>query len=389
LSASISCSRRAAELLERIRRGEKPPLARVKALGEECTGQFFRVIVESLADSFDPAEANVYEELMRAWIPSPPPSSVPLVPERVDTIYVLSRVTLGADIKIVSPILAAMRARFPLAHILFVGGRKSAELFASAKKIEFLKAEYPRSGSMADRIAFASQLRQRLATPNSIVIDPDSRMTQLGLIPAAEPGRYFHFPSRTAGGPTGGDDAANLTELLSDWLKKTFGLNGNAWIAPAPVAIEGERPVAALSLGVGENESKRLGLAFESQMIAAIAERFRTLYIDRGMGGEEARRVTEAAECSGVMRQLRFREGSFAEFTSVIQQSDFYAGYDSAGQHAAAAAGTPLITVFAGAPSERFQKRWSPWSPKAHVIDADAAPPEACLKTFRSLLRAL
>ncbi|HWD98657.1 MAG TPA: glycosyltransferase family 9 protein, partial [Bryobacteraceae bacterium] len=144
-----------------------------------------------------------------------------------------------------------------------------------------------------------------------------------------------------------------------------------------------------LSLGVGENESKRLGLAFEAQMIAAIAQRFQTLYIDRGMGGEEARRVTEAAERSGSIAQVRFREGSFAEFASVIQQSDFYAGYDSAGQHAAAAAGTPLITVFAGAPSERFRNRWSPWSPDAHVIDADATQPDACLETFRSLLRAV
>jgi ADP-heptose:LPS heptosyltransferase len=124
-------------------------------------------------------------------------------------------------------------------------------------------------------------------------------------------------------------------------------------------------------------------------MIAAIAKRFRTVHIDRGMGGEEARRVTEAAGRSGAVDQVRFREGSFADFASVIQQSDFYAGYDSAGQHAAAAAGTPLITVFAGAPSERFRKRWSPWSANAHVIDADAAPPEACLEALRSLLGAL
>lgn len=384
MSASISCSRRAVELLERIRRGKQLPFAQVKALGEECTGEFFRVVVESLADSFDPAEANIYQELMRAWIPSPPRSSVPPVPERIDTVYILSRVTLGADIKIVSPILAAMHSRFPSARIVFVGGRKSAELFASEKKIEFLEADYPRSGSMAQRMAFAAHLRQRLSTPNSIVIDPDSRMTQLGLIPAAEPALYFHFPSRSAG-----VDTTNLSQLLSEWLNKTFVAKGNAWIAPTPVVIDGERPIAALSLGVGENESKRLGVAFEARMIAAIAKRFRTVHIDRGMGGEEARRVTEAAGRSGAVDQVRFREGSFADFASVIQQSDFYAGYDSAGQHAAAAAGTPLITVFAGAPSERFRKRWSPWSANAHVIDADAAPPEACLEALRSLLGAL
>jgi hypothetical protein len=34
-------------------------------------------------------------------------------------------------------------------------------------------------------------------------------------------------------------------------------------------------------------------------------------------------------------------------------------GYDSAGQHAADAAGVRGITVFAGAVSDRFRSRWS------------------------------
>jgi ADP-heptose:LPS heptosyltransferase len=124
--------------------------------------------------------------------------------------------------------------------------------------------------------------------------------------------------------------------------------------------MEGERPMAAVSLGVGENESKRIPGAFESSLIHSLAERYRTVWIDRGAGGEEARRVTAAVESSGAGAQIRYWEGSFAGFVSVIAQSDFYAGYDSAGQHAAAAAGVPLLTVFAGAPSRRFQSRWSP-----------------------------
>ncbi len=46
-------------------------------------------------------------------------------PERVETVYVLSRVTLGADIKITSVILDAMKQRFPGAAIVLVANRKS------------------------------------------------------------------------------------------------------------------------------------------------------------------------------------------------------------------------------------------------------------------------
>jgi ADP-heptose:LPS heptosyltransferase len=37
-----------------------------------------------------------------------------------------------------------------------------------------------------------------------------------------------------------------------------------------------------------------------------------------------------------------------------------YFGYDSAGQHAAAALGIPLVTVFQGFVNERFLQRWTP-----------------------------
>ncbi len=323
---------------------------------------------------------------MRPWLPVGVPTDIgPEIPARVDTVYVLSRVTLGADIKIVSPILRAMRSRFPAARIVFVANRKSAELFGNNRSIEFLEAPYPRTGSIGHRITFAQQLRDTLATPHRIVIDPDSRITQLGLIPVCEPDRYFHFPSRTAGG----EGNANLSALVSDWLNQSFGATGSAWIAPGPMAGRYPGPIAAISLGVGENENKRLGLDFEAALIAAVAARFHTVYLDRGMGGAEAHRVTDAAERSGAIARIRFSEGSFAAFASVIAQSQFYAGYDSAGQHAAAAAATPLVTIFAGAPSERFRARWSPDSANALMINADVASPAECLDRARRYLDSL
>jgi len=298
-----------------------------------------------MADSFDPAQAAAYEELMRQWIP-PAPRVTPVIPPKVETVYVLSRVTLGADIKITSIMLDAMKKRFPEAEVIFVAGKKSAELFANVKHLE---ASYPRGGSIADRIAFARSLP--LDTRNSIVVDPDSRITQLGLIPLGDPAYYFHFPSRTANG------ASNLTDITTRWLEQTFGQSGEAFIHPAAVPIDDPRPRVAVSLGVGENESKRIPGAFESNLLHDLSRRYATLWLDRGAGGEEAARVTAAA---AGLENIRFWEGSFAGFASIISQCDHYVGYDSAGQHAAAACGTPLTAYFAGAPSERFRQRWAP-----------------------------
>lgn len=373
MSASISCS----EALDAIRRGEQLPPALVRSLGEEQPADFFRIIVEALADSFDPAQAAAYEQLMRAWIP-PAPRVQPVIPDRVETVYVLSRVTLGADIKITSIVLDAMKQRFPEAAVVLVAGRKSNELFEADARLWHIDADYPRTGPVSGRMEFARELRRRIEGPNRIVVDPDSRMTQLGLIPVCEPGRAFHFPSRSA------DWAENLTELTQRWLEQTFGQSGNAYAAPRKIDIEGDAPRAAISFGVGENDTKRVAGDFEVQAVRALAQNFRTLWIDRGAGGEEARRVTATVEASGSADRVRFWEGSFAGFASVISQCDLYLGYDSAGQHAAAAAGVPLISIFAGASSERFRKRWSPAGPGIiHVINADSLGAQETLKELR------
>jgi ADP-heptose:LPS heptosyltransferase len=375
LSASISCSDRANRALRALRRGEQFSKDAIRALGEKCSEEFFRIVIESLSDSFDASQVEIYEHLMRVWIPQARPGvAVPVVPRRVETVYVLSRVTLGSDIKITSAILDAMKRRFADARIVLVGGRKSAELFAADLRLEHLEADYPRSGPVSARIGFAHELRDRLATGHRIVVDPDSRMTQLGLIPVCEPENYFHFPSRTAGG----ESSANLTELTNGWLKKTFGTSGEAYVAPETVSIDHQGPVASVSLGVGGNEIKRVGNVFEAGLIRMLADRYRTVWVDRGAGAEEAQRVTAAA--SGVADRVRFWEGSFAGFASIIAQSHFFAGYDSAGQHAAAAAGIPLIAIFAGAGSKRFRDRWAPYGPgPAFVMDADEVPPDLLL----------
>jgi ADP-heptose:LPS heptosyltransferase len=380
LSASTSCSSRAATALALIREGEQLPEPIVHALGEECPAEFFRTIVEALSDSFDPDQAAAYEQLMTAWIP-PRARVQPRLPERVDKVYVLSRVTLGADIKITSLVLDAMKRRFPEAEVHFVGNRKSTELFAADRRVVPFEAQYPRSGPVSERLKFAKDLSERIAdSAASIVIDPDSRMTQLGLVPVGPIEHYFHFPSRVAG------SASNLTDLTRNWVKSTFGVEAEAYIAPEAVDPGVAGSFAAVSLGTGENDTKRLTDSFEWRLIELLGQRFDTIRIDRGAGGEEARRVTAAVEKSGAGHKVRFWEGSFAGFASLIGQAAFYAGYDSAGQHAAAASGTPLVTIFAGALSERFRERWSPSGRgEIQVINADEITPGDVLERITCL----
>lgn len=295
---------------------------------------------------------------MAHWLPGGP-KLVPYLPQQVDRVYVLSRVTLGADIKITSIILDAMKKRFPQAAIVFVASRKSAELFAADRAIVPLEADYPRSGPVSERLAFAEGLSRLMTAeigtaPNRIVVDPDSRITQLGLVPVCEPEHFFHFPSRVD------SSAANLTDLTKNWVESVFGVNGQAYIAPHPIQLDDSAPRAAVSLGVGGNDAKRISAEFEAALIRDLAAQFQTIWLDRGSGGEEYLRVTAAAEASGAGERIRFWEGSFAGFTSIISQSHFYAGYDSAGQHAADACGIPLTSHFAGAPSPRFEERWRP-----------------------------
>ena len=119
-------------------------------------------------------------------------------PAWVNRIYVLSRVTLGADVAVTSVILDAVKRAYPSAEILFVGPRKNYELFEADERIRHFPASYARAGTLVERLRASVGLREKLT--NGIVVDPDSRLSQLGLIPVCDDPNYFFFESRSFGG---------------------------------------------------------------------------------------------------------------------------------------------------------------------------------------------
>jgi ADP-heptose:LPS heptosyltransferase len=328
----------------------------------------FRIVVEGLADRFEPRLCDAYADLFSTVIERVIPELTGLREryERVRRVrvcnvepakvYVLSRVTLGADIAITSVLLDGAKRRFPNAAIYLAGSHKAAELFAADPRIQHSPVNYPRAGTLRERLSTWTRFEE----PASIVIDPDSRLTQLGLLPVCAEENYFFFESRAYGG----DSDANLTTLAKRWMRHTFGVEASAYMAPKRVS---ERADIAVSFGVGENLAKRVGHGFEAELLRLLSERAGSVIVDKGAGGDEARRVNRAIAASRA-GNIRTWNGSFAGFASIIGRARFYAGYDSAGQHAAAAAGTPQLTIFRGQVTERMFQRWRPSGKNTHVL---------------------
>jgi ADP-heptose:LPS heptosyltransferase len=388
---STSCKIIAEQVLEQCLAGNLPKQIPSALLQDAGGPALFGIVVEGLADRFEPSLCDIYARLFSkavARVMGADPGMMVARYERVrrtrpiagkpHRIFVLSRVTLGADVAVTSVLMAAAKRRFPHAEIVFVGPRKNYELFAGDKRIHHAEVVY-RRGGLRERLAVAGELQAVLAPEDSVVIDPDSRITQLGLVPVFPEERYHLFESRAYGG----DSDRPLPELAAAWAAETLGSAG-----AKPYISLGEQPrraaYVAVSLGVGENPAKRLADPFEEELLKLLGAQGVHVCIDKGAGGEEAERVAGAVERSGVRATLW--EGSFAGFAAIIAGSRLYVGYDSAGQHVAAACGVPLVSVFAGFPVPRMFQRWRPVGEHCRAIQVDRPDVPEVLEKVREAI---
>ncbi|HYZ86917.1 MAG TPA: glycosyltransferase family 9 protein, partial [Bryobacteraceae bacterium] len=328
---------------------------------KEASTALFRGIVEVLGDHFEPKLCEAYSRFFSRVIellrPDLPASQLVARYQRVRTvrecrltpsrIYVLSRVTLGADVAVTSVIIHALKQCFRGARIVFVGSRKNYELFAADSRMDHMEFDYKRNGTLRERLKRVPQIDPS----DSIIVDPDSRLTQLGLIPICPEDRYFFFESRGFLAQT----PHALPQIAAQWCGLVFQVpRARPFIAPD---TRGEETDIAISFGVGENEEKRVGDEFERQLLEALVQRGRRVVLDRGAGSEEAARADAAA---ADLPNIELHSGPYAPFAARIERAKLYIGYDSAGQHVAAACRVPLISVFKGHVSQKMLQRWSP-----------------------------
>lgn len=328
---------------------------------------FLSTVIEYLADLFEPKLADTYAKLFTQVIGLVAPhlstrvrrSSSTVLPAQADRIYVLSRITLGADVAVTSVLMDAAKRKYPKASIVFVGPRKNFELFAADSRIEHLEAPYARSGSLRDRLEASAALW----FDDGIVIDPDSRLTQLGVLRICPDECYAFFNSRSFGGYT----LNRLPDLAARWA-------GDKQARPyiAPLSVDGEASDITISLGVGENLLKRLPNTFEIEVMRMLVGTGKSILVDEGASADEQSRVERVVHPFANTPTIRVHKGAFAPFAAEIARSKLFIGYDSAGGHVASACGIPLISIARGFLSKRMAARWRPLGT---VIDAQSRDP--------------
>lgn len=325
---------------------------------------------------------------------------------RPGRILVLSRMTVGADVAITSVLIQRLGKAFPAADLVLVGDPRLEQIFGAHPRLRFRDLEYARRGGVLER--FSSWLRllevvEQEDGPRTLVVDPDTRLTQLGVLPVTSPARYLFFDSRTA---TPENVRRSMSELANAWADRVLGRSAPAapavWLPEAfrrqgerltgALRGRGARHLVAVNLGVGGNPRKRVGDEFEAKLLSYLLKRPGTVLVfDKGAGEEELDRSGRLlcglaaagipvvhARPGGANPQLEGGqgavgiEGGLGEVAGVIACCDEFVGYDSAFQHIAAALGVQTCIIFAGSNNPRFVHRWRAGGPgRVKVVHVD------------------
>lgn len=447
--ADAGCLREAVHLICQIATDKTPEIARtgINAL--------FPQLVESLNDSFDPAACRLYDQLFAQVIefcrclPEGKPldeglkqfglmnetdlltrkaslkSQVSSLKSQIrgsgsatpQKILFLSRVTIGADVAVTSSMIAKLRQVFPQVEFVILGSRKLRELYAGDRRIRIHEIAYERGGSLITRLASWLDVvaavhaeREGMRKDEVWLIDPDSRLTQLGLLPLVEHDEsYFFFESRSYS-PNG--ESNSIGQLAAQWSGELVNNHEPAYPFIAlpdehqrfgQTVVEQLRnpqslihKVTAVSFGVGGNHNKRVSDEFEQQQIERLLAHSKII-LDKGATSEEREQVnrivagvraqgkTVVELNAGIQALLTSSElqsadivtwdGSIGAFAGLVAASDQYIGYDSAGQHIAAALGVPTLTFFVNSNNATFAERWRPFGKgRLEVVYVDAAP---------------
>ena len=203
----------------------------------------FPALIERLNDSFDPAACELYDRIFAQVIDFhrrlehaadfdealrgfglmsesdllarkssilDPRSSILNPRPSILKVLLLSRVTIGADVAVTSVIMSKLQAMLPRAEFVLLGSSKLRELFGGDPRVRIHEIKYERGADVISRLkswidvveAVKDEIRG-LSSDEFLLIDPDSRLTQLGLLPLVKDDRnYFFFESRSYQGQT-------------------------------------------------------------------------------------------------------------------------------------------------------------------------------------------
>lgn len=324
-------------------------------------------------------------------------------------VLLLSRVTVGADVAISSIVIQRLLKSLPEAEIVLLGNKGTREIYGGNPRVRLQEIPYSRRGGLLERLAIWHEvldvIQKELADcpiTHTVLLDPDSRLSQLGVLPLMAPDRYFFLDTRSN---LNFGSAMSMAEITNAWLDRLLGETRfsypRLWL-PQPYEDQAKefcaelrraaaRRIISINFGVGGNCRKRVGPELERRLLLnLLAEPQTVILLDKGFGEEEVAAaetlLAEARAAGHAIQQLKFGEAppprfrggvigienSIGQIGALIGESDEFIGYDSACQHIAAAVGTPCLTIFAGSNNTRFLRRWSAQGPQsARMVHVD------------------
>lgn len=328
--------------------------------------------------------------------------------QRIRKILLLSRVTIGADIAVTSVIFQRLSKIFPEAEFVIIGGSKLEELYGGNPRITFKELVYSRKGGLLERLsswyAALEVVQQEVSSCRQgevVLIDPDSRISQLGILPLIPLEYYYFFDSRSG---NSFNYNVSMPELANLWMDNILGKKDfcypKVWL---PVLYQefaakycdllrekGAQKIIVVNFGVGGNPRKRVGRHFEENLLITLLREPNTvILLDKGFGEQElkdANAILESVkkngydtihtifgdEADGLAWGVVGFQSKIGEIGALIANSDEFLGYDSACQHISVALEIPCITIFAGSNNMRFIRRWSAYGcQNSHIVHVD------------------
>lgn len=322
---------------------------------------------------------------------------------KIKKAIVLSRVTIGADVAITSVVMSRLKQVFPEAEIVLVGSEKLYQLFGGDDRIRISPINYSRNSNVLSRLYSWPEIVESinseivgLCLDEYLLFDPDSRLTQLGLLPLLTPqvelDHYYFFESRSYK-PSSDESIGQLSSLwlnellLSSEITRPFiNLPGQYFCIGKEVTDWLRRfspnQLVTVSFGAGDNLQKCFSPDFEFQLVLHLCKANNSVILDSGISLSErlrSQQIIDKAKLAGlstlilsefsyqtpILRnlpsaQILVWEGGIGSFASLIANSDKYIGYDSSGQHIAAALSIPTLTFFTNQFDPKFLQRWQP-----------------------------
>jgi len=315
------------------------------------------------------------------------------LPAQVARIIIPSRVTLGADVLLTTVLLQRLRARFPTAELVVLGDGKLSGLIGGMPGVRVRPLSYARRGPLRDRLASWLLLADAIAAEApDLVVAPDSRLDQLGILPVITAGRYRLWENV---GPEGAPPQS-LADQLDGWCAQLLG-GGPACtprlafdtersaLASRFTAAFGTAPICAVKLDHGGNPAKALPRDGELHLLRGLRAKGWRVLLDRGFGEAELKNSDALVDALGwrisdlddsgqglgrdvaalardemaAAEIIRFH-GSIGGWAAALSACRHALAYDSVGHHLSAALAVPVSIAFTGWSDPGFPIAWQP-----------------------------